>query len=65
VVVAGELKHQEVLQEQVALDKVVVVMEQEMAQMQQVELLILVVEVEAAVEETLLKVVAVVLDTYQ
>jgi hypothetical protein len=43
----------------------VVVMEQEMAQMQQVELLILVVEVEAAVEETLLKVVAVVLDTYQ
>jgi hypothetical protein len=30
-----------------------------------VELLILVVEVEAAVEETLLKVVAVVLDTYQ
>ena len=60
-----ELKHQEVLQEQVALDKVVVVMEQEMAQMQQVELLILVVEVEAAVEETLLKVVAVVLDTYQ
>ena len=65
MVVAGELKHQEVLQEQVALDKVVVVMEQEMAQMQQVELLILVVEVEAAVEETLLKVVAVVLDTYQ
>jgi|TARA_R100001460_G_scaffold106284_1_gene153671 hypothetical protein len=59
-VVAVELKHQEVLQEQVGLVKLVVVMEQEMVQMEEVELQTLgaVVEVVAEDRQLLVELVA-------